>query len=70
MATVLVIDEPLSLGRRVRLLRIARGWRQSDLAFYAEVTPAAVSTLERDIEYHPRVICRIADVLGVEFIIP
>ena len=66
MPTVLVIDHPLTLGEKVRLLRIAHRWRQSDLAFHAEVTPRAVSNLERDAEYHPEVIARIAEALGVE----
>ena len=63
--SVIVFDESLTLGRKVRILRIARGWRQSDLAFYARVTPSAVSTLERDMPCYPGVIERVCAVLGI-----
>lgn len=66
MTSVLVFDHPLSLGEKVRLLRIARGWRQCDLAHHAAITPAAVSAVERDLQYNSTVLKRIASVFGVE----
>jgi len=66
MTSVIVFDHPLSLGEKVRLLRIARGWRQCDLSFHAAVTPAAISALERDLERNSRVVERVEAALGVE----
>lgn len=66
MTSVLVFDHSLSLGEKVRLLRIARGWRQCDLSFHAAITPAAVSALERDIAHNFRVVERVEAALGVE----
>ena len=66
MTSILEFEHPLSIGRKVRLLRIALGWRQCDLAHHAAITPAAVSALERDIDHNPRVLERVQGVLGME----
>ncbi len=66
MTSVLVFDHSLSLGDKVRLLRIARGWRQCDLSFHAAITPAAVSALERDVDHNSRVVECVQSALGVE----
>lgn len=66
MTNVLEFARPLSIGQKVRLLRIACGWRQCDLAHHAAITPAAVSALERDIDHNPRVVERVQAVLGME----
>ena len=66
MTSVLVIDHPLTLGRKVRLLRIARNWRQFDLAFHSVVTTYAVSLIERDLEYPREALRRIGATLGVD----
>lgn len=66
MTSVLVIDHPLSIGHKVKLLRIARDWRQFDLAFNSAVTTYAVSLIERDLEYPAEALRRIAETLGVE----
>lgn len=66
MTSVLVIDQPLTIGQKVKLLRIARNWRQFDLAFHAAVTTYGVSLIERDLEYPAEALRRIATTLGVE----
>ena len=63
---VLTIDRPLSLGEKIRLLRLSRNWRQFDLAFHSAVTTYAVSLIERDLEYPREALRRIAEALGVE----
>jgi len=52
MAEVLIIPEDLTLGQKIRILRIARRWSQQDLADEALVTQGEVSSIERD--------CRVA----------
>ena len=66
MTSIFTFDEPLSLGQKVRMLRAAYGWRQSDLAFHAAVTPGAVSAVERGRPFHPDVLARIGETFGVE----
>jgi len=63
---VLIIDHPLTLGQKVRLLRVARDWRQFDLCYHSAVTPYALSLIERDIDYPNEALQRIADTLGVD----
>ena len=66
MPSVIFLDPPVSLGKQVRILRIARGWRQTDLAGHAGVTPAAISLIERDLDYPQPVLARISRVLGID----
>lgn len=40
-------DICVRLGRRIRELRKARGWRQIDLAAHAEISKNHISELER-----------------------
>ena len=52
---------------RLRQLRLARGWRQTDLAQKARVTQALISQLETGKKVSPSVVplLRIAKALGV-----
>ena len=63
---VITIDYAISLGDKVRLLRLARNWRQFDLCFHAAVTPYALSLIERDLFYPSEPLRRIAETLRVE----
>lgn len=56
----------LTLGQRVRISRVARRWRQEDLADEACVTQAQVSALERDLPLYPEAKRRILVSLGLE----
>ena len=42
----MVIDPSLPLGRRLKVLRIARGLRQRDLATSALLSPSVISMIE------------------------
>ena len=66
MVSVLVFEQPLSTGRKVRILRVAHGMRQVDLASAARCTPADVSDLERDLHISKTARSRILKVLGIE----
>ena len=46
MIDVLVLDH-LSLGRRCRILRLAKGLRQDQVAHLAGVSPGRISAFER-----------------------
>lgn len=63
---VFYLSEPLSLGQKVRIARIARRWTQDDLSYEAQVTQANVSALERDLRVHPAAEERILEVLGLQ----
>jgi len=62
---VIVLDG-LTLGKRVRLARIAEGWRQIDVASRAMVSPGDVSNVEQDRPVHPWKLRRILEALGLE----
>ena len=64
--SVLTIDHEITIGMKIRLHRIARGWRQSDLAAHAHVTPGAVSAVERNMPCHDEAMRRICETLGIE----
>ena len=53
-------------GLKIRLARIARGWRQVDLAFFAQVTQHDVSSLEKDYRTYPAARLRVLEALGLE----
>jgi transcriptional regulator with XRE-family HTH domain len=59
--------DDLAFGRLIRLTRIARRWRQVDLAARAKVSPATVSRVERGHlgEIPLATIRAIADALGI-----
>lgn len=42
----MVIDPSLPLGRRLKVLRVARGLRQRDLATSALLSPSVISMIE------------------------
>ncbi|MGE5593426.1 MAG: helix-turn-helix domain-containing protein [Betaproteobacteria bacterium] len=51
---------------KIKAARLAKGWTQRDLAFYARLSEAEVSKLERG--WHkpfPRQAARLAEVLGL-----
>ncbi|MBI4282472.1 MAG: helix-turn-helix domain-containing protein [Chloroflexi bacterium] len=63
---ILALDKDLSLGLRVRLARIARRWRQVDLAAAAGVSQRSVSALELDHRLYPGEKVSILAALGLE----
>jgi len=63
ISEVFLFNEPLSLGQKVRIARVARRWTQDDLAYEAQVTQANVSALERDLKVYPSAMQRILKVL-------
>ena len=62
---VLVITD-LSLGRKVRLARIARGLRQLDLASMTRLQMHDISNVELDRQVHLWKVNRILEVLDLE----
>lgn len=62
---VIVLDG-LTLGKRVRLARIAKSWRQVDVASRAAVSPGDVSNVEQDRPVHRWKIKRIFEALDLE----
>lgn len=65
MAEVFIFDQPLSLGQKIRIARIARRWTQDDLAEEALVAQHQVSALERDLPVYPSARQRILKILGL-----
>lgn len=63
---VITSESPVTLGRRIRLLRVARGWRQCDLAYAAQTPERIVSEAERDIPVSKPALGRICGVLGID----
>ena len=66
ISEVFLFNEPLTLGQKVRISRIAKRWTQDDLAYEANVTQANVSSLERDLTLHPAARQRILKALGLD----
>lgn len=66
MPTEFFVASNLTPGMLVRLERIRRGWRQTDLAKEARVTQAEVSALERGCYVVPVVQQRILLTLGLD----
>lgn len=62
----LTFSHPLTLGQKARLLRIAAGLRQYELALLADVPPSCVSALERDCRLYASARNRILGALGLE----
>lgn len=56
----------VAAGRRIRALRVLRGWRQSDLASAARVTRKTIWRAERGLPILPVTSEAIARALGVE----
>lgn len=55
----------VSFAMMIRLERICRGWRQTDLAERAGITQTEVSALERGLYLYPAARRRILNVLGL-----
>ena len=66
ISEVFLFNEPLTLGQKVRIARIARRWTQSDVAYEAHVTQAQVSRLERDLSVYPAYKKRILQCLELD----
>ena len=66
MVSVLTFDRELSVGEKVRLLRLSKGWRQIDVAAIVRCSPSDVSSLERDAIVPPGVRARILAALGLD----
>ncbi len=70
MNTPLTVDvivlEGLTLGRRVRLARIAKGLRQLDVASLTRLQPSDVCNVELDRPVYRWKLARILEVLELE----
>lgn len=65
MADLVFFPFTVPLGTRIRVVRISRGWRQTDLAREALVSQAEVSALERGKYVCAVSECRILNRLGL-----
>ena len=65
MADVLFFQRELKLGEKVKVNRVAQGWRQQDLARQAKVAQTDVSRLERGQKVRPGAEKRILLALGL-----
>ena len=66
MSEVFIFNQPLTLGQKVRIARIARRWTQDDLAYEAQVAQGDISALERDLKVYPAAKQRVLKVLELE----
>ena len=66
MSMEILFLQGVTLGQRVRIARMLKRWRQSDLAEFAGVSQANVSALERDCPVYPAARQRLLDTLGLE----
>ena len=65
MPDIVFFPNDLTLGSKVRVGRVGRHWRQTDLAAYATVTQSEVSAIERGLNIYPSAERRILSVLGI-----
>ena len=63
---LLFLDTPLSLGQKVRVMRVTRLLTQVQLAELASVTQTEVSALERNQPVRPNAKHKILKALGLE----
>ena len=61
-----IILEDLTLGRRVRLARVAKGLRQLDLASITGLNPADITHIELDRSVYPWKLNRVLKALELE----
>ena len=66
MVSVISFDRELTMGEKVRFVRLSKRWRQIDVAAIVRCSPSDVSCLERDTIIPPGVRRRILDALGIE----
>lgn len=66
MDDILILDTPLSLGQRVRIMRVIRLLTQTEVAEIAGVTQTEVSALERNQPVRRNARSSILKVLGLE----
>jgi transcriptional regulator with XRE-family HTH domain len=59
-------DNAKLLGKRIREIRLAKGWSQEILAFHCNLDRSYVGSLERG-ERNPnfKTLCRVAKALGI-----
>ena len=62
--SIILVD--LTLGRRVRLARIAKGLRQLDLASITGLNPPDITNIERDRSIYPWKLRRVLEALKLE----
>ena len=56
-----------TVGENIVRLRQLKGWTQEDLAYYADLTVASISKIERGVTNPTlKTLDKIADALGVE----
>ena len=63
---LLFLDDTITRGQRVRLMRIARRWRQVDLAAIAGVEQHEISRLELDRRIRPNAVKAIFQALDLD----
>ena len=61
-----IILEDLTLGRRVRLARVAKGLRQLDLASITGLNPSDITNIELDRSVYPWKMNRVLKALELE----
>ncbi len=61
-----IILEDLTLGRRVRLARVAKGLRQLDLASITGLNPSDITHIELDRSVYPWKLYRVLKALELE----
>ena len=66
MVSFLLFDRELSLGEKVRLIRLSKGWRQIDVAALVHCSPSDVSQLGRNCPVTTGVKLRVLAALGIE----
>jgi transcriptional regulator with XRE-family HTH domain len=65
MSTDVLILEGMTDGRRVKVARAVKGWRQIDLAVHAGVSVGMISALESGFSIPTATRKKIFDVLGL-----
>ena len=63
---ILVFSGPFTQGQRIRLSRIARRWRQVDLAAIAGVEQFEISSMELDRRVRPNAVKAVLVALDLE----
>lgn len=70
MDEVLFLDTPVSLGQKVKIMRVVRLLTQVELADFAGVTQTEVSAFERNQPVRPNARQRILKTFGMDREVP
>ena len=62
---LLISEETLTQGQCIRLRRIAKRWRQCDLAVFAGVGADEISRMELDRRVRPNALKAVLELLGL-----